>query len=609
MASICGNAGFRGEALVIALAVAFAESGYDAHAENWASADSKWGPAVGLFQVRVLRKPTGSAMDRRREYDSMRDPINNVRFAYDLSKGGKDWSAWSAYTNKSYRLHLADARKAANNPAVGADPKATRSVSLIQNDWIDDDRAALPITVGGGAEKGELGNRVVGGTLDLTMAEASQVTLEMEDFDARLLRRGKLTEGVPLTVAGQSMIVTSVGMKQGPATPHVTMLAQPAGVVRLRGVVPVQADDIRATEYVRKLAKAAGLRFVGGPKSPVLDTIAPAVVNLSGNEAMAALDPSGALAHGERSENAWEIARRLAKDSTGYVCFEAGGTLYYATEDWLYDHAQIVRVHVQTLGADFDPPRRAIQSIGYPTLSRTIKRDANNAPYRHVEADLELPPGPGWGVLPGMRLVLTEPSGVVQDARALLVQTVSMALGDVTQTVRVRAASYTAPGDVESLPDSVVGDGAVGGSYGKFNPNSALVKSGNPRSAKAAVAWAQREANSKQGGWYRRCQNFVGQCYGHSSSGYASARIAWRSIPASRKHPGNRTPPTGALLYYDTPNNPYGHVALYMGNALLASNDYTVRDQIRVTPAGDIERAWRATYLGWAEPWFPYGSG
>lgn len=477
MASICIAVGFRGEALVKALAVAKAESDFDAHAMNYAAASGKWGPAVGLFQVRVLVRPPRSGMDSRRDRDAMRDPVNNARFAYDLSGGGKNWRPWSAYTNGAYRQYMDEARQWALAPAAHANPKGAQSVPLVENDWIDDDRAAIPVDLEGTAHPGDLGNRVVTGTVDLSMAEASQVTLELEDQQANVLKGRDLNEGAPLQVNRLRHVVTAVGVRQGPGSPHLLVTAQPAGVVRLRGVTPASTANLSAVQYARRLAKSVGMPFSGGPPSPVID-ITPQDIQLGGPQTYSDLDPTMGMVHGTRKENAWEVLRRLAQESTGYVCFESGGRLYFATQDWLYRNSGVI--YVQVGNAKFDDPRTggAIRSIGYPTITRSIKRDSQNQTYRHVEATIALPPGPGWAARAGYRLWLAEPSGIVDDARPMLIQTVSYPIADRSTPVTVKAASYTAPGDVDAQPATVPDSGP--GSRGSGTSQNGWPASPNP---------------------------------------------------------------------------------------------------------------------------------
>lgn len=134
----------------------------------------------------------------------------------------------------------------------------------------------------------------------------------------------------------------------------------------------------------------------------------------------------------------------------------------------------------------------------------------------------------------------------------------------------------------------------------------------NPRTVAQAIASARNEAGKT--GWYRMCDNFVAQAYGWGSSGSATANTHWnRLVDAGLAHPGNMSPPPGALLFYDT-GEPAGHVALYLGNDQVASNDvgddYPRQGKIAIVPRKELTNgAWRLRYRGWAEPSFPSAGG
>ncbi|MCZ4603327.1 hypothetical protein O3S80_05960 [Streptomyces sp. Lzd4kr] len=140
----------------------------------------------------------------------------------------------------------------------------------------------------------------------------------------------------------------------------------------------------------------------------------------------------------------------------------------------------------------------------------------------------------------------------------------------------------------------------------------AAFKVKNPRTTSQAIASAHNEAG--QTGWYRRCDNFVAQTYGWGSSGSATANVHWnRLVDAGLAHPGDMSPPAGALLFYDT-GSPAGHVALYLGNDQVASNDvaddFPRQGKIAVVSRKDLtDGAWRLRYRGWAEPGFPSAGG
>lgn len=112
IAQIAFNAGFRGEALTIATAVAMAESGGRPTAQGDVGLqNATWGPSVGLWQVRSLNgAPAGSSRDA----NANADPSKNASSAYEISGGGSNFHPWSTYTNGAYTRYLSVAQQAAD---------------------------------------------------------------------------------------------------------------------------------------------------------------------------------------------------------------------------------------------------------------------------------------------------------------------------------------------------------------------------------------------------------------------------------------------------------------------------------------------------------------
>lgn len=111
------NAGFRGDALVIMTAVIGGESNYDLWARGDLNAqNSEWGPSIGWGQVRSRweQEHTGGP----RDIDALSDPVHQAEALWRISSGGKNWAAWGAYTNGSYKKFLNVARAAVK--AIGA---------------------------------------------------------------------------------------------------------------------------------------------------------------------------------------------------------------------------------------------------------------------------------------------------------------------------------------------------------------------------------------------------------------------------------------------------------------------------------------------------------
>jgi hypothetical protein len=89
--SILRQAGFSGNGLRMAKAIAFYES------TNRPMALNKSSNCYGLFQINM----TGSmGPDRRKKYglksnEDLYNPLISAQIAYQMSNGGKNWSAWS----------------------------------------------------------------------------------------------------------------------------------------------------------------------------------------------------------------------------------------------------------------------------------------------------------------------------------------------------------------------------------------------------------------------------------------------------------------------------------------------------------------------------------
>lgn len=121
------NAGFRGDALVTATAIAAGESSYNPNAVgDTGLTNSIWGPSHGLFQVRTLNNPGNYGTYRG---DNLRvgdgrlfNPQTNAEAAFAISNNGTDFAPWSVYTSGNYRNHLDEANAAVTNMCGGSGP-------------------------------------------------------------------------------------------------------------------------------------------------------------------------------------------------------------------------------------------------------------------------------------------------------------------------------------------------------------------------------------------------------------------------------------------------------------------------------------------------------
>lgn len=102
---ILKKAGFKGDALKMAYAIAMAESSGNARAHNGNS--STGDNSYGLFQINMLG---AMGPERRKRYglssnEALFDPLTNARVAYKMSNGGKNWGPWSTYGSGAYKKY------------------------------------------------------------------------------------------------------------------------------------------------------------------------------------------------------------------------------------------------------------------------------------------------------------------------------------------------------------------------------------------------------------------------------------------------------------------------------------------------------------------------
>lgn len=107
IAKVAKDAGFPGDSLPVAVAVALAESGGNPSAHNATPPDDSY----GLWQINMLGNlgPARRATFGLNSNSQLFDPAVNAKAALAISSGGTSWGAWSTYTNGAYRAHLDEA--------------------------------------------------------------------------------------------------------------------------------------------------------------------------------------------------------------------------------------------------------------------------------------------------------------------------------------------------------------------------------------------------------------------------------------------------------------------------------------------------------------------
>lgn len=104
IANVAYAAGFRGDGLVIAVAVSLGESGGDADAYNSLGYREN---SHGLWQINI----DPAASPQYANYN-LNDPLTNANAAFTISSGGINWNPWGSFTMGTYTRFLDRARAA-----------------------------------------------------------------------------------------------------------------------------------------------------------------------------------------------------------------------------------------------------------------------------------------------------------------------------------------------------------------------------------------------------------------------------------------------------------------------------------------------------------------
>lgn len=81
-------------------------------------------------------------------------------------------------------------------------------------------------------------------------------------------------------------------------------------------------------------------------------------------------------------------------------------------------------------------------------------------------------------------------------------------------------------------------------------------------------------------------------------SRYGDAATAWKNT--NDRHPGDRNPPRGSMVFWTGGASGYGHVAPSVGGGNCRSTDSGGKGKVATVDIGWPERNWGLTYAGWA---------
>lgn len=122
VANVAVTSGWRGNEAVKAVAVALAESsGDDSKRGDLALQTAKWGPSVGLWQIRTLKAERGHGTDRD-ELTVNNDAVRNGAAAFHIYTGANNtFQPWSTFIDGQYLLYMGRAKDAVAHKTVNDD--------------------------------------------------------------------------------------------------------------------------------------------------------------------------------------------------------------------------------------------------------------------------------------------------------------------------------------------------------------------------------------------------------------------------------------------------------------------------------------------------------
>lgn len=370
----CTPAGFRGDAIAIAVAIAWAESGLVPNARHVNSGGSI---DRGLWQINDRAHPDT-------EDQNCDIPVLCAQYAYRISSGGTDWGAWATFNNGAYRKFYNDAVTAAQTAAQqglipGTElPTVNPSIVALPENFgtsLDVFPPELPTPgelaydpggfSGGLIVNGKLvndsdgiGSTIVGGDMDLTTNGVSQLTLQIVDPFGENNVWSQFLLNTPVSWFDCDFIVAEHDMAPAGDVPvQLTAICRTKGVQTMRDIDPLGRtrmwEKMSPTEVLEQRALEAGLRFAG-----------------KGSARRSTITRHGVADAGStKAESDWEMGDRLAKE-LGYWAFEAMGIYFFAPPSWLAD--KMPRYRALWAPGKVSGDLAKYVTIGHPKLSASM---------------------------------------------------------------------------------------------------------------------------------------------------------------------------------------------------------------------------------------------
>lgn len=506
----CLNAGFKGEGLVLAIAVAMAESSLIPNNRN-VNTDSRRTTDRGILQFNSFWHSEVSDAEAD-------DPAAAARHGYRVTNAGAKWTEWATFNQGDHRRHLPTARAAAKAVEQRGGAPSGGTTTPAEGNWWQRQVAAAtgatsPVAASFSADvepaaSGPLGwvkpttspaeivahgrpladdgilNVVVGAPrIDLGTAKVSELQFTIVDRGIIETAVNRLPMYTPVDYRDLRLSVAAHEVGSFDDVEGLTITCQSAGAVKMRRKSIL--DDSRTwentspTEVMRDVAGLAGLRFVGQGTA------------IRARIVRAGAEPGALSADSDEPqiESDWELGQRLAREE-GVWCFEAAGTLYFAKPSWLITRMPVFTACFRAAPVGLAP----VQVLAVPSLRRSVNADLVNI-VSPGTVTVEVPRNVGELVRPGMAMHFAgchgwntvDPSNGVAWTRPFIVTAVSWSIDSSDSPVTVDAMSAIDPiATGDPLADAASGSapsaptGTQAGSSGGQHPQDRTRNPANP---------------------------------------------------------------------------------------------------------------------------------
>jgi peptidoglycan hydrolase-like protein with peptidoglycan-binding domain len=173
----------------------------------------------------------------------------------------------------------------------------------------------IPPIVIGTTATADISDRVVSMSVSLTLNEASQITLTVQDNDLAMLRANYFQIRQTVQYLGRSWEIASMEVRQARSKQQVTLELRPAAIQamkRNKGRNLFKGGS--ATAYAAEKAREVGLAFFGENAAPKSN-----IAQGSNNQT---------------DESVWDVLKRIAGENS-FICFESDGRLFFCSEPFL----------------------------------------------------------------------------------------------------------------------------------------------------------------------------------------------------------------------------------------------------------------------------------